>query len=296
MSTTLSSHIANSGKKTIAVVDFTDLQGNVTELGRFFAEEFSVTLASEGKGFEVIDRTHLKTLLAEHKLSSTGIIDQQTAKKLGQIAGVDSIITGNITPFGDTVRLTIKILDTSTAKVIGATSGDIAKTKAIEDLLAKGIGGSVIPLVPPVTSSPQGASQQSPINSQLLRVQSKGFTLQLIECRRKLDTTVVCELLITSEEKNQELSLYAEQRKDGTCRLFDNFGNEYYASNVVFGNNSSSDEVRLLLISSVPTKAIVKFEGVLREATSATLDIGVVSDYWKYGFWRVPFRNIPIAN
>ena len=42
ISSTITESIAKSGKKTIAVVDFTDLQGNVTELGRFIAEELSV--------------------------------------------------------------------------------------------------------------------------------------------------------------------------------------------------------------------------------------------------------------
>src|ERR1700687_960711 len=95
--------IAKSGKKTVAVVDFTDLQGCVTELGRFLAEEFSVNLTVEAKDFEVIDRTHLKTLLQEHKLASSGIIDPQTARRLGEIAGVQALVTGSLTPFGDSV-------------------------------------------------------------------------------------------------------------------------------------------------------------------------------------------------
>ena len=159
ISSTLTENIAKAGKKMIAVVDFTDLQGNVTELGRFLAEEFSVAFAGVSKGFEVVDRTHLKTILAEHKLSTTGIIDPQTARRLGQIVGVDALITGTITPFGDSVRLSVKILDTTTARVIGASSGDIAKTKAIEELLARGIEVSQplrqepsIPSVPPTIS------------------------------------------------------------------------------------------------------------------------------------------------
>lgn len=145
ISSTLGENITKAGKRMIAVVDFTDLQGNVTELGRFLAEEFSVAFAGAGRGFEVVDRTHLKTLLAEHKLSASGIIDPQTARKLGQVAGVDALITGSITPFGDSIRLSVKILDTATAKMIGASSGDIAKTKAIEELLARGIETPVAP-------------------------------------------------------------------------------------------------------------------------------------------------------
>src|ERR1700687_3625171 len=80
----LAAQITASGRKTVAVVDFTDLKGNVTELGRFFAEEVSVDLVGVAKGYEVIDRTHLKSILQENKLASTGLIDPQTARKLGQ--------------------------------------------------------------------------------------------------------------------------------------------------------------------------------------------------------------------
>ena len=51
--------IAAAKNTTVAVVDFADLQGQVTELGRFFAEEFSVALAGTAQDFEVIDRAHL---------------------------------------------------------------------------------------------------------------------------------------------------------------------------------------------------------------------------------------------
>jgi len=139
LSTAMAEEITKSGKKSIAVVDFTDLQGNVTELGRFIAEEFSVALAGVGKGFEVVDRTHLKTLLQEHKLAITGVIDPTTAKKLGQVIGVEVLVIGTITPFSDYIRLSIKALVTDTAKIIGASSKDIAKTKAIEGLLGRGI-------------------------------------------------------------------------------------------------------------------------------------------------------------
>ncbi len=141
----LADRIAQVGKKRIAVVDFTDLQGNVTELGRFLAEEFSVALVGAGKGFEVIDRVHLKSILAEHKLALTGVIDPRTARELGKIAGVDAIVTGSITPFGDNIRVSFKVLDTETAMIIAASSGNIARTAAINELLERGIEAAAAP-------------------------------------------------------------------------------------------------------------------------------------------------------
>src|SRR5215831_13408573 len=59
----------------LAVVDFTDLSGNVTELGRFLAEELSVSLVITGAGLEIVDRTQLNKILKEQALSFSGVID-----------------------------------------------------------------------------------------------------------------------------------------------------------------------------------------------------------------------------
>ncbi len=139
ISSSISDSIAKSGKKRIAVVDFTDLQGNVTELGRFLAEELSIDLTNTARGFVIIDRTHLKTLLKEHKLSISGLVDPATAKKLGQIAGVDAIVTGSVTPLGKSVKVSCKVIATDTAMVIGASKGEIARTRGIDELLDKEI-------------------------------------------------------------------------------------------------------------------------------------------------------------
>ena len=47
----LADSISKSGKKTVAVADFTDLDGNVTELGRFLAEETSRRSRRRREGF-----------------------------------------------------------------------------------------------------------------------------------------------------------------------------------------------------------------------------------------------------
>lgn len=139
LASTLATSISNHGKKVIAVVDFTDLQGNVNELGRFVAEELSGDLIGKAKRFDVVDRNHLKSIMAENKLSMSGLVDPATIKKLGKIAGADTLVTGSLTPFGDSIRISCKAIDTSTAKVIGVAKGDIAKTAAIANLLKLGI-------------------------------------------------------------------------------------------------------------------------------------------------------------
>ena len=137
LSKSMAEKIATSGEKSIAVVDFADLQGNVTELGRFLAEEISTELVNAGKGFEVVDRLHLKAILKEHKLSASGLIDPTTVRELGKVAGVGVIVTGTVTPLGERVKISAKALSTQSAKVICSSRSSIPKTQAIEDLLAR---------------------------------------------------------------------------------------------------------------------------------------------------------------
>ncbi|MDU9048434.1 MAG: FlgO family outer membrane protein [Candidatus Electrothrix sp. Rat3] len=214
MSATMAEKISATEKDKIAVVDFTDSHSDVTELGRFVAEEFSIALAGAGKSFKIMDRTHLKNILKEHKLSATGIIDPETARKLGQIAGVDSLITGTLTPFGDTVRIAVKILDISTAEVIDAIAGNIAKTEAVKVLLATSL----------TEVSPDGNSERR-LGRPLQTLEAGGFIFQLLKCELS-NGTITFSFLITSPGKDKKIGMYGSRYS----RLFDYEGNEYGAT------------------------------------------------------------------
>lgn len=274
--------ITNAGIKTVAVVDFTDLQGNVTELGRFLAEELSISLTVLQKGFEVIDRTHLKTLLQEHKLSSTGIIDPQTARKLGQIAGVEALITGTITAFGDSVRVSVKVLNTETAKMIAATSTDIAKTKAIEELLEKGIGTSTNSVN---GSEPNIGSSRLQDSKSSLRMTANSITFELKQCKLSGRTLTFYLLIINSDSRDRSVGF-------GNPRFIDNFGNEYKENYIMqFGNEKRVNYwwIENNLVSGIPMKASIIFENVPQELSQIALfEIQTNSNY------KIQFKNLRV--
>jgi TolB-like protein len=291
--------ITKSGKKSVAVVDFTDLQGNVTELGRFLAEEFSVALAMAAKDFQVIDRTNLKTLLQEHKLAATGIIDPQTARKVGEITGVQTLVSGTTTPFGDSVRLSVKVLDAATARVLSGFTADIPRTKAIEELLAKGISGtSNATTSQTISTAPVGSGTPG---VQAATKKEDGFSFQLISCQRS-GMSVVCNLLIINEGVDRELKVVVRPFNSFqgivSTRMFDQAGNEYAAEKVRLGNRESNGwPVDNHLVSGVPTSATVTFEKVSADATTAVvLEIGCVrqSAHESKGF-VVQIRNFPLG-
>jgi TolB-like protein len=136
ITTTLLKGIQQTGKSRVAVVDFVDLDGNTSRLGKFIAEELSVELTQSAVGIEVVDRAHLSAILHEHKLKSDGLLDPATTKELGQLAGVDIIVTGSITDLGNSIRIVAKALSTDTARIVAASAGTLAKTPEVIALLS----------------------------------------------------------------------------------------------------------------------------------------------------------------
>jgi TolB-like protein len=256
LSTRLAESLAKSGKKTIAVVDFTDLQGNVTELGRFLAEEFSVALTERANGFAVIDRTHLRVILEEHKLSTTGIIDPKTARKLGEIAGAEALLTGSITPFGDSVRLSVKVLDTATARMIGAATADIPKTQAIADLLSKGVQDQTRDLVPQSETSAKGMPLGS-AKDEAFVAYFGDHVLTVQGCRRTGANAICSGYVVNKGDQTQRFGLR-------TYYFTDNLGNQ---------SQRHYPGIRGIVatVPGVPVKLDFTLSEVARNATSITL-------------------------
>lgn len=137
LATKLANLTKENSKKKVTVIDFTDLQGGGSELGKYIAEELTVNLVMVKKDFSVLDRANLRRILAEHKLTATGLVDPENAKKLGQFAGVDALILGTITPKGQKVNLTAKIITTDTAEIVGAAKAEFNSDETVQQLLSQ---------------------------------------------------------------------------------------------------------------------------------------------------------------
>jgi TolB-like protein len=139
----VSAAIVRSGKRKVATLDFTDLRGSPNELGRFLSEQISVELVNGRKDFAVVDRASLNSILTAHNLTALGLVNPDNVKKLGEFAGVDAIIMGTITPLQDAFVVSVKIIATDTAELVGAAKGRINRTNEIQQLLDHDLSGGV---------------------------------------------------------------------------------------------------------------------------------------------------------
>ena len=290
LSQNLSSNIEKEKKHTVAVVDFTDLQGNITELGRFIAEELSANLVAGKKNFVVIDRIHLKHIIAEHKLSVSAFFDPKAVDNFGKISGVDAIIIGVVTPFGDSVRVSAKVIATDSARIIAASTGSIARTAAIEELLGKGIEMQPQTTVREKSSRESTKSKGKP--APLFRkVESNNFTFELLKCKIS-GGSMSCHLLITNGEKDRKFELnalsYGSAARAPSSRCFDSSGSEYIADKARVGSTQGGI-ASTMLVSGVPTKASLSFKNIsTQDKMLSLLELSCHAGEW----FKVQFRNV----
>lgn len=125
-------------KRKIAVLPFDEAAGRKTVLATYIPETLVTNLFQLGR-YEIVERQLLDKVIDELKRqNSEGAFDPETAAKVGQIAGVEAIVTGTITEFPDYIGINCRIIDTTTATVFGAAGTRFAKDENLRAML-KGV-------------------------------------------------------------------------------------------------------------------------------------------------------------
>lgn len=236
-------------KRRVAVLEFTDLQGQVTNFGRYLAEELITRLYVSNK-FTVVERQLLNKVIAEQKLSLTGVVDPDSAKKLGNVLGVDAIVSGTIADRGDTLKINARLIDTQTGEVFSAAAAEMVKDKEVLALLGAGVTETK-------ADSPGGTIARS-VNR---KVTSDDFTFELHGCRKE-GQRLTCEFSVlnnTSEDRG--FTLYGNSSGFQSSRAIDSNGNEFYPSSFRLGSATNGTRIRLgvVLVPQTPTNASLTF-------------------------------------
>jgi TolB-like protein len=283
----ISNDLTENQKRTIAVVEFSDLKGNVTNFGRFLSEEL-ITRLYQTKKFKVIERQQLNRIIAEQKLSLTGIVDPASAQKLGRVLGVDSIVFGSISDLVKTLRVNARLISAETGEVFAAASIEINKDEAVASLMNDGTSNSEGRRSS--TSTPQQSSQKS--------VKVSVFRFELDRCKISSDQ-LNCWVNVTNEsETDKNFIVYRER---GT-RTVDVLAREFVPTTVWLGNRNSNGDsfgnwkVGTTLVPAVPIRLVFVFKDVNSDLSllrllriSFTEDDAAKDRY-------ADFRNIPITN
>ncbi|MCD4818003.1 MAG: CsgG/HfaB family protein [Candidatus Cloacimonetes bacterium] len=128
--------LSQENKSKIAVMEFSDLNGNITEFGKYLAEELTTRLFMT-KHFVVVERQKINEIMKEQKLGISGLIDDESAISLGKIFGVDAITSGSITDLGEMIKINARLISTETGEIFSVASVKIEKDNVIENMMKK---------------------------------------------------------------------------------------------------------------------------------------------------------------
>jgi len=272
-----------SNVQKIAVIEFADLEGNVTQLGRFIAEEVITRIFTTGR-FEVVERNLLNKVLAEQKLGMSGYIDQETAISLGQILGVDAIITGSITDLGTNVKINARLISTETGSVFAVASVNVYKDDTIKLLLGESISHQN-------TDSGTATKQQSGLKKPIVE---HGIQFVLKECFFTNETVSVI-FDVTNLDMDKNISLLNTKEKS-YIRIIDDKGREFKSREQFLGTHKSAwyGIANVMLVQDVNTQYTVKFKGVkTKPGTIKRIDLLLeIPDLNNY--FTIKFRDIPV--
>jgi len=68
--------------------------------------------------YKLVERVLLQKTLEEQELQMSGIVDEETAAKVGQIYGLDAVITGSAMKVGKDISISGRVINTQTGEII----------------------------------------------------------------------------------------------------------------------------------------------------------------------------------
>lgn len=108
-------------KKKIAIVDFEVIRGNQKEAGRVTLEGLSSALI-DSRYFNVVERAKLKSLINELELSMSGLMNESSSTKTGQLQMADLILTGTLAEMKGKWDINLRLLNVGTGRALAAIS------------------------------------------------------------------------------------------------------------------------------------------------------------------------------
>ena len=123
-------------RNSITVLPFPNADGSCSVLSNYIVDELILSLFSvENSRLDIVERAQLEALIAEMQIGEGGLLNPETTKQLGNLAGISALTLGTITVIGDSIRLNARLVATETGRTISAAAVTIPRTEAMNTLL-----------------------------------------------------------------------------------------------------------------------------------------------------------------
>jgi len=268
--------LSQERKSKIAIMEFPDLHGNISEFGKFIPEELTTRLFMTRK-FEVLERQLLNKVLEEQNLGMSGLIDASSAARIGKVLGVDAIVTGTITDMGNMIRINARMIATETAGVFAVASVSIEKEPHIAAMMGRFSTSPVQTTptrpeagIPPMQNQPTTPAEPrlQPRPVPVAKATLDEFEFEVVGASMTSDHRIIVDVLVTNtSNRDKEVTIKNE------TTLYDNLGQEFKYPFRRIGSKEASIYSHLthLYISNVPTRVSIEFRNIDPDAESVAL-------------------------
>jgi TonB family protein len=136
ISSQLAKEITQAHLRSAVVADFLTAEGKPSDLGWYLAAKFSDTWVQHQQEFRLLDRSEL----ADARVSADDARSSEGIKRIGQMWGVDAIVTGSVAISVDKYVLTATVIRVADGATMATASQPILHCRILDLLSPQGFG------------------------------------------------------------------------------------------------------------------------------------------------------------
>ena len=221
----ISAPASGSSPLVVAGVEFTDLAGCRSGLGRYLAEAL-VTRVARTQRFTMVERTMLYQTLSELRINVKELFDPAQAQRFRRYIGANAILTGVYADGGATLTLYVRLIDVEAGKILSAASADVTKDARLAHLLTQSVtcsGGDKL-LAPETEGRREPAADRPAIPTVQAVYQADPYRIRITDVIKSDESVTIVALVENRLKRPYKFEL---AMSDGEMYLLDNRGHRW---------------------------------------------------------------------
>ena len=91
---------------------------------------------------KIFERENLEAILEEQKFQASGLVNEETAKSIGMLAGVDFVCYGTLKDIGDEFTVNVRVIDVETGEICAMSRTNIKKDDYLKNQVQGAVGNT----------------------------------------------------------------------------------------------------------------------------------------------------------